>query len=161
MSAHPTSVSARQAAGGRASSHTNASNRRTHSAAAAAADARYSAQPPPSSHPSLPLPYMGPGTPGVPADAHGARAVGNGVNGAGALGADWPHGQLEGPGMPPVRGFQHVSGTAAGAGDAGADAGVDAGTGAADEMELDTAVDEGGGRDEMEEDTTGADADSA
>ena len=44
---------------------------------------------------------------------------------------------------------------------AGADADVDAVTGAADEMELDTIVDEGGGRDEIEEDTTGADADSA
>ena len=46
---------------------------------------------------------------------------------------------------------------------AGADADVEAVTvtGAADEMELDTAVDEGGGRDETEEDTTGADADSA
>ena len=55
--------------------------------------------PRPASHPSLPLPHAS-GQIGVLTDAHGARAMSNGVV------SEWPHGQLEGPGMPVARNFQ-------------------------------------------------------
>ncbi|KAI0778825.1 hypothetical protein BD413DRAFT_601501 [Trametes elegans] len=91
------SSSARQNASGRAGS--NSSNRRNQGDAASARRDAHSAQPPPSSHPSLPAPFAA-ATTDVLMEPHGGRAMSNG-----AL-VDWPHGQLEGPGMPVARNLQ-------------------------------------------------------
>ncbi|KAH9932062.1 uncharacterized protein BXZ73DRAFT_46906 [Epithele typhae] len=78
------------------------SNKRPHHVEPSVSRVAYPAQPPPSSHPSLPAPYPPPrGTPMV--DAHAVRAMSNVP--------DWPHGQLEGPGMPVARAFQQLIGT--------------------------------------------------
>ncbi|KAI0652539.1 hypothetical protein C8Q79DRAFT_898142 [Trametes meyenii] len=90
------SHSARQNASGRAGS--NSSNKREQSDAATSRRDAYPAQPPSSSHPSLPAPFAS----SALLDAHGARALGNGVI------SEWPHGQLEGPGMPVARNVQPV-----------------------------------------------------
>ncbi|KAI8990670.1 hypothetical protein BD414DRAFT_484433 [Trametes punicea] len=85
----------RQNASGRAGSNSSSNKRNQGDASSSRRDA-YSAQPPSSSHPSLPAPYASTST-NVLTDAHSARAVSNGVI------SDWPHGQLEGPGMPVAR----------------------------------------------------------
>ncbi|TFK92810.1 hypothetical protein K466DRAFT_539217 [Polyporus arcularius HHB13444] len=86
----------RQAAPGRAGS--NGANKRAQETSRRDA---FAAQPPPASHPSLPAPHLS-GQIGILTDAHGARAMSNGVV------SEWPHGQLEGPGMPVARNFQPV-----------------------------------------------------
>ncbi|RPD64805.1 hypothetical protein L227DRAFT_571266 [Lentinus tigrinus ALCF2SS1-6] len=84
----------RPAGPGRAGS--NGANKRAQDASRRDA---FAAQPPPASHPSLPAPHASAQI-GVLTDAHGARAMSNGVV------SEWPHGQLEGPGMPVARNFQ-------------------------------------------------------
>ncbi|KAI0368895.1 hypothetical protein BV20DRAFT_997894 [Pilatotrama ljubarskyi] len=87
--------SARPNAYGRAGSNSSSNKRNQGEAVSSRRDA-YSAQPPSSSHPSLPAPYTSAST-SVLADPQSTRAVSNGVL------SDWPHGQLEGPGMPVAR----------------------------------------------------------
>ena len=91
--AQPNTVTSRQAASGRAGSN-SASNKRAQEAAARR-DA-FSAQPPSASHPSLPQPYLSNQAGAVP-EPPAQRAMSNG------LVSEWPHGQLEGPGMPVAR----------------------------------------------------------
>ncbi|KAL1951066.1 hypothetical protein VTO73DRAFT_215 [Trametes versicolor] len=86
-------TNARQNASGRAGS--NSTNKRNQGENASSRREAFSAQPPSSSHPSLPAPYAAAAN--VVVEAHGARATSNGVL------SDWPHGQLEGPGMPVAR----------------------------------------------------------
>ncbi|KAI1793078.1 hypothetical protein LXA43DRAFT_1002675 [Ganoderma leucocontextum] len=97
--AQNTTAVSRQAASGRAGSNSS-SNKRAQEAAARR-DA-YSAQPPSTSHPSLPPPFMANPAGALP-EPHGARAMSNGVV------SEWPHGQLEGPGMPVAPKFPQVS----------------------------------------------------
>ncbi|KAI0756380.1 hypothetical protein C8Q80DRAFT_1128260 [Daedaleopsis nitida] len=56
----------------------------------------HSAQPPSTSHPSLPLPFASNQTNVL---VENGRAMSNGI-------LEWPHGQLEGPGMPVARNFR-------------------------------------------------------
>ncbi|TBU62548.1 hypothetical protein BD310DRAFT_918645 [Dichomitus squalens] len=86
--AQPNTVASNRAASN------SASNKRAQEAAARR-DA-YSAQPPSTSHPSLPQPYLSNQT-GIIPDPPSTRAMSNGIV------SEWPHGQLEGPGMPVVR----------------------------------------------------------
>lgn len=92
-SAPSNNTNARQNASGRAGS--NSANKRHQGENASSRREAFSAQPPSSSHPSLPAPYAA--TANVVVEAHGVRATSNGVL------SDWPHGQLEGPGMPVAR----------------------------------------------------------
>ncbi|KAI0654450.1 hypothetical protein C8Q70DRAFT_925756 [Cubamyces menziesii] len=86
---------ARQNASGRAGSSSSGNKRNQGENTSSRRDA-FSAQPPSSSHPSLPAPFPASNT-GLLLEPHGTRATSNGVI------PDWPHGQLEGPGMPVAR----------------------------------------------------------
>ncbi|KAI0828823.1 hypothetical protein BC628DRAFT_1168273 [Trametes gibbosa] len=94
VSSQPAMTSNRQNASGRAGSNSS-SNKRNQADAVSRREA-FSAQPPSSSHPSLPAPYAASST-NVLVETHDVRAMSNGVL------SDWPHGQLEGPGMPVAR----------------------------------------------------------
>ncbi|KAH9897711.1 hypothetical protein C8Q73DRAFT_725868 [Cubamyces lactineus] len=92
----PSSTSnSRQNASGRAGSSSSANKRNQAESTSSRRDA-FSAQPPSSSHPSLPAPFPTSNN-GLLLEPHGTRATSNGVI------PDWPHGQLEGPGMPVAR----------------------------------------------------------
>ncbi|KAI0334044.1 hypothetical protein GY45DRAFT_1367880 [Cubamyces sp. BRFM 1775] len=92
----PSSTSnGRQNASGRAGSSSSANKRNQGESTSSRRDA-FSAQPPSSSHPSLPAPFPASNT-GLLLEPHGTRATSNGVI------PEWPHGQLEGPGMPVAR----------------------------------------------------------
>ncbi|KAI0640110.1 hypothetical protein C8Q77DRAFT_1084696 [Trametes polyzona] len=94
MPAPASSSNTRQNASGRAGSNSSSNKRNQNENASSRRDA-YGAQPPSSSHPSLPAPYSANSTTVV--ESHSSRAMSNGVL------SDWPHGQLEGPGMPVAR----------------------------------------------------------